>query len=101
MPSVLTPGSAADVDLQQNYRSLVWRFVFKDILLIKVINSLCFLLKHENTTIIDGKTLSNIILYRLTDIVITTPMIINMQTPTPTVPPTVTGTWFDEGCAII
>lgn len=47
-----------------------------------------------------GKTLSNINVYRLTDIVITTPMIINMETPTPTVPPTVICR-FDEGCAII
>lgn len=39
-----------------------------------------------------GKTLSYINVYRLTNIVITTPMIINMETPTPTVPPTVIGT---------
>lgn len=65
--------------------------MFKDFLLIKTIKSLCFLLKRENTTIVNGKTLSNINVYRLTDIVITTPMIINMQTPTPTVPPTVIG----------
>lgn len=70
--------------------------MFKDFILKK---SLCFLSKRENT-IINGKTLSNINVYRLTDIVITTPMIINMQTPTPTVPPTIIGR-FDEGCAII
>lgn len=48
-----------------------------------------------------GKILSDINVYRLTNIVITTPMIINMETPTPTVPPTVIGSWFDEGCAVI
>lgn len=49
---------------------------------------------------INGKTLSNINVYRLTDIVITTPMIINMETPTPTVPPTVIGRWFDDDAII-
>lgn len=47
-----------------------------------------------------GKTLSNINVYRLTDIVITTPIIINMETPTPTVPPTVIGRWFDDDAII-
>lgn len=59
-------------------------------------------MERKDTATISGKTLSNIYVYRLTDIFITTPMTINMQTPTPTptVPPTVIGRRFDEGWAI-
>lgn len=57
-------------------------------------------MERKDTATISGKSLSNINVYRLTDIFITTPMTINMQTPTPTVPPTVIGRPFDEGWAI-